>query len=73
MYIISGMLMNLDNMMIERMHSMLRMMATASVGDVGGEWRFDMNLVQFRKYLQTLLEKDMIEISSDGNCRLKRP
>eukprot|EP01036_Dinobryon_divergens_P021699 gene21699-29803_t len=46
-------------------------MATASTGDVGGEWQFEMNLVQFRRYLQTLVDTDVIELAGDGSCRLR--
>eukprot|EP01041_Mallomonas_annulata_P004911 gene4911-9792_t len=69
---IRGLLSNLETMTIERMHSMLRMMATASTGDVGGEWQFEMNLVQFRRYLQTLVDTDVIELAGDGSCRLRK-
>lgn len=54
-------------MTIERLHTMLQMVATGSAGT--SEAKFDLNLVQFRSFLQTLLETDKLELV-DGLYKL---
>ena len=53
-------------MHIERIHSMLRMM----VGSSGCE-RFDMTVVQLRRFLQSLINVDKLELV-DGCYRLPK-
>jgi hypothetical protein len=53
-------------MHIERIHAMLKLM----VGDSSSD-RFDMTMVQLRKFLQTLVSVDKLEIV-DGCYRLSK-
>ena len=46
-----GMLQNQDGMMLERIHAMLKMVA----GGGSGGLRYDLSIVQLRKFLQTLI------------------
>lgn len=61
------MLLNQESMHLERIHVMLKMLST---GATDGR-RFDMNLVQLKKYLQTLINNDVLEFV-DGSYRLRR-
>jgi hypothetical protein len=53
-----GMLQNQDGMMLERIHAMLKMVA----GGGSGGLRYDLSIVQLRKFLQTLITADKLEI-----------
>jgi hypothetical protein len=61
------MLSSQGSMTLERLHSMLRLL-TAGTGVGGGagsginEERFDMNMVQLRRYMQTLADADKVEL-----------
>ena len=48
-----------DSMTLERLHTMLRLVAGGSNNP--NEAKFDMNLVEFRRYLQTLIDSDHLE------------
>jgi DNA-binding IscR family transcriptional regulator len=65
------MLLNQESMHLERIHVMLKMLSQgASDGKVG---RFDLNLVQLKRYLQTLVQQDVLEIvEGGGSYRLRR-
>ena len=56
---IRGMLTSHESMSLERLHSMLRMVAC---GGAGNEVKFDMNLLQLRRFMQTLVDKEKIEM-----------
>lgn len=43
-------------MPIERIHSMLKVIASAA-----SEFNFEMNLIEFRRYLQGLIDDDKVE------------
>jgi hypothetical protein len=60
------MLLSQGSMHIERIHAMLKLM----VGDSSSD-RFDMTMVQLRKFLQTLVSVDKLEIV-DGCYRLSK-
>jgi hypothetical protein len=51
-------------MSIERIHNMLRLLSSGSA-DIS----FDMNLVQFRSFMQQLVESDQIDLI-DGQYRI---
>jgi hypothetical protein len=51
---------------LERIHTMLRLTGGAS----GGGTRFDMNLVELQRFLQTLVDQDKLE-SSEGHFRIR--
>lgn len=68
-----GMLSSQESMALERMHSMLKMMASISSSSGGAtDWQFSKTMVQFRNYLQGLVEVDVLEIVGDGLYRLRR-
>jgi hypothetical protein len=62
------MLLNQESMHLERIHVMLKMLSS---GATDGGRRFNMNLVQLRKYLQTLIQSDVLELV-EGSYRLRR-
>ena len=62
------MLSNQETVSIERIHTMLKMVASSSSGDM----RFDMNMVQFKKFLATLVTADTLELVDDNSYRLRR-
>jgi hypothetical protein len=64
------MLLNQESMHLERIHAMLKMLSAGGATDGGGR-RFNMNLVQLRKYLQTLLQSDVLELV-EGSYRLRK-
>ena len=61
------MLLNQESMHLERIHTMLKMLSSGNSSGV----RFDMNLVQLKKFLQKLVNSDVLEII-DGDYRLRR-
>jgi Anaphase promoting complex (APC) subunit 2 len=65
---LSGMLSSHESMHIERLHSMLRLISNNSEGN---EAKFDMNLVQLRKFLQTLIDANKIEFI-DNAYRIRK-
>jgi hypothetical protein len=64
-----GMLLNQESMHLERIHVMLKMLST---GATDGRGRFDMNLVQLKKYLQSLVHQDVLELVEGGSYRLRK-
>ncbi len=54
----TGLLSSHGGMSLERLHTMLKLV----VGSGGGDARFDMNLVELRRYLQSLADQFQIEI-----------
>ena len=46
------------SMTLERLHSMLRLI---SDGSESNEAKFDMNIMQLRRYLQTLIDDNQLE------------
>ena len=54
------------SMSIERIHTMVKLVSAGS-----SELKFDMNLVQFKKLLQTMIDEDKIEFL-DGAYRLRK-
>ena len=44
------------SMSIEKIHTMLKLLSAGS-----SDMKFDMNLVQFKRYLQSLIDEDKIE------------
>ena len=70
-----GMLSNVESMPIERIHSMLRMMSTSAANGNSGsneEFKFDMNIVQLKRYLQRLVDIDVLDLVSDNTYQLKK-
>jgi hypothetical protein len=63
------MLQNQDGMLLERIHAMLKMVAAGGSG--GGGVRYDLSIVQLRKFLQTLITADKLEIV-DGLYKLRK-
>jgi hypothetical protein len=63
------MLSSQESMTIERIHTMLRLVTT---GSTDSKFSFDMNIVQFKKFMQTLCDADKIEVVDNGAYRLKR-
>lgn len=57
-----------ESMHIERLHSMLRLISSNSEGN---EAKFDMNLVQLRQFLQTLIDANKIEFI-DNTYRIRK-
>jgi len=66
---VKGMLSSHGTMTLEKIHNMLKMVASGGSGESGA--KFDMNLVQLLRFLQTLIDKDMLEVES-GNYRLRK-
>ena len=66
------MLSNMETMTVERIYSMLRMMVSFSSSGSSGEFRLDMNVVQLRRYLQTLVDSDILELAGESNYRLRK-
>lgn len=60
------MLSNQESVTIERIHTMLKMVASS------GDMRFDMNMVQLKKFLGSLVVADTLEIVDDNVYRLRR-
>ena len=57
---IRGMLSSSDKMSLERMHQMLKMMASGGAGQEAS--KFDMTLMQLHRFLQTLIDANKIEL-----------
>ena len=57
-----------DSMTVERLHSLLRLI---SQGTEGQEAKFDMNIVQLRRFLQTLIDENKLELI-DNAYRLRK-
>ena len=62
------MLSNQESVSIERIHTMLKMVASSSSGDM----HFDMNVVQLKKFLASLVVADTLEIVENNVYRLRR-
>jgi len=63
----------MESMSLERIHSMLRMMAAASSSGGGGEsWTFDMNLLQLKRFLQSRIDSDVLEVTNDACYKLRK-
>jgi hypothetical protein len=60
------MLRNQESMSVERIHGMLKMISTGSSGSV----RYDMTIVQLKKFLQHCVSADKLEMV-DGEYRLR--
>lgn len=58
-----------DSLPLERIHTMLRLV---TAGSTDAKFSFDMNLVQFKKFMQTLCDSDILEIVEGGSYKLKR-
>ena len=56
-------------MPLERVHTMLRLV-TGGASDA--RFTFDMNMVQFKKFMQTLVDSELLEIVENGSYRLPR-
>lgn len=70
---VRGMLSSQESMTLERIHSMLKMMASISSSSGGpSDWQFQKSIVQFRHYLQGLVEVDVLEVVGEGLYRLRR-
>ena len=67
-FTLPGMLSSHESMHIERLHSMLRLISSNSEGN---EAKFDMNLVQLRQFLQTLIDANKIEFI-DNTYRIRK-
>jgi hypothetical protein len=46
-----------DSMPIERIHSLMKLVSSGSAGDL----KYDMNIVQLRRFLQSMVESNKIE------------
>lgn len=55
---IKGMLSGHDSMSLERIHSLLKLVASGATG----EMKYDMNMVQLRRFLQAMVDSDKIEM-----------
>ena len=55
---IKGMLSGHDSMSLERIHSLLKLVASGG----SGEMKYDMNMVQLRRFLQSMVDSDKIEM-----------
>ena len=66
---VKGLLTNHGTMSLERIHTMLKLIASG--GAAGGAPRFDMNLVQLQKFLQLLIDQDKIESGAEGHYRIR--
>ena len=60
------MLTNHNSMALERIHNMLRLATSGNETS----FRFDMNLVQFKKYMQTLCDSEKLEMVEGGSYRV---
>ena len=58
-----GILASHGSMTLERLHSMLRLISN---GSESNEAKFDMNLVQLRRYLQTSIDTNQLEFFDDS-------
>jgi Anaphase promoting complex (APC) subunit 2 len=67
-FITPGMLSSHDSMSLERLHAMLRLLAS---GGGANEVKFDMNMVQLRRFLQSLVDADKLEFS-DNVYRIRK-
>jgi hypothetical protein len=65
---VKGMLSSHGSMTVERLHSMLRLISN---GGEGNEAKFDMNMVQLRRFLQTLIEENKLEYI-DNSYRIRK-
>lgn len=65
--LLPGMLQNQDGMLLERIHAMLKMVVAGGSGGV----RYDLSIVQLRKFLQTLITADTLEMV-DGLYKLRK-
>jgi hypothetical protein len=65
----AGMLTNQESMTLERIHTMIRLITS---GSTDSKFRFDMNLVQLKRFMQTLCDTEKIEIIEGGAYRLRR-
>ena len=63
------MLTNQDSMTLERIHTMIRLI---TAGSTDSKFRFDMNMVQLKRFLQTLCDAEKLEIIDGGAYRLRR-
>lgn len=61
------MLQNQDGMLLEKIHTMLKMVVAGGSGGV----RYDLSIVQLRRFLQTLITADKLEIV-DGLYKLRK-
>lgn len=56
------------SMTLERLHSMLRLISN---GSESNEAKFDMNMVQLRRYLQKLIDTNQLEYF-DNSYRIRK-
>ena len=58
LFIPLGMLSSHSSMTLERLHSMLRLISN---GSESNEAKFDMNIMQLKRFLQTLIDSNRLE------------
>jgi hypothetical protein len=63
------MLSNQEAMPLERVHTMLRLVTS---GSNDARFTYDMNLVQFKRFMQNLCDAEVLEIVENGSYRLRR-
>ena len=68
MLFLIGMLASHGSMTLERLHSMLRLISN---GSESNEAKFDMNMVQLRRYLQKLIDTNQLEYF-DKSYRIRK-
>lgn len=56
-------------MPLERVHTMLRLVTS---GSNDARFTFDMNLVQFKRFMQNLCDAAVLELVESGSYRLPR-
>jgi hypothetical protein len=61
------MLRNQESMSLERIHSMLKMIAAGGSSSM----RFDMSIIQLKKFLNNCVASDKLEVV-DGSYRLRK-
>lgn len=65
---VKGLLTNHGSMTLERLHTMLKLIASG--GATGGSAKFDMNLVELQRFLQAFVDQDKLEFH-DGQFRMR--
>lgn len=65
---VKGLLTNHGSMTLERIYTMLKLISSG--GSSGGGWKFDMNLVELKKCLQSFVDQDKLMII-DGQYRIR--
>jgi anaphase-promoting complex subunit 2 len=60
---IKGILTNQGNLTLDRIHTMLKLVAS---GDSGSEMKYEMTMMQLKKFLQNMINTDIVEMDSGG-------